>query len=140
MKSSGKWIEFFTWNSLLLLSPLQSSKIYSLVVQGEEKLHCIFEDIKQEESKAKTLEEVIKVRENLYLYIGVALHFIVYLKRLETEKVTSVESLKFLNQVEKQRLLLQQRRLQMSRKYWHSWFWKNNLFVFQYSFVKIPVN
>ena len=102
---------------MLLLSPLQSSKIYSLVVQGEEKLHCIFEDIKQEESKAKTLEEVIKVRENLYLYIGVALHFIVYLKRLETEKVTSVESLKFLNQVEKQRLLLQQRRLQMSRKY-----------------------
>nr|CAH0113588.1 unnamed protein product [Daphnia galeata] len=71
------------------------SKIYSLVVQGEEKLHCIFEDIKQEESKAKALEEVIK--------------------RLETEKVTSVESLKFLNQVEKQRLLLDQRRLQMSR-------------------------
>ncbi len=54
--------KFVKKNFMLILSISQYSKISTLVLQGEEKLHYISEGMKREESKAKELEIVIKVR------------------------------------------------------------------------------
>jgi len=81
--------KFVKKNFMLILSISQYSKISTLVLQGEEKLHYISEGMKNQ--------------------------------RLEVEKITYLESLKQLNH-EKQTLLLEQRRLQMSRRYSYLWY------------------
>ncbi|XP_057366542.1 structural maintenance of chromosomes protein 3-like [Daphnia carinata] len=72
----------------------EQCKLNRLILQEEEELRNITEDMKDEELKAKTLETVIA--------------------GIEDEKLAALNSVKILNQ-RKQDLLLEQRRLRMSR-------------------------
>jgi hypothetical protein len=74
-------LKFFKEKFMLILSISQYSKISTLVLQGEEKLHYISEGMKREESKAKELEIVIKVRwrnKNLFIFLFLNLYIQTY--------------------------------------------------------------
>jgi hypothetical protein len=74
-------LKFFKEKFMLILSISKYSKISTLVLQGEEKLHYISEGMKREESKAKELEIVIKVRwrnKNLFIFLFLNLYIQTY--------------------------------------------------------------